>query len=66
MRNYQFRSVSTEVINPSGQVPSMKRNVEEAEQATAFAMACASQTTVPTLPPVNINDLLQTLKVRFF
>ncbi|XP_043266431.1 transcriptional adapter 1-like [Venturia canescens] len=53
----------TEVIDPTGQVPLIKQNIEEAEQATAFAMACASQTTIPTKAPVNVSDLLQTLKV---
>lgn len=51
------------MAEPDGQIPVMKRNVEEMEHATAFAMACSSQKLSPTLPAVNVNDLLHTLKV---
>lgn len=55
---------TTEIIDPYGQVPMIKPNVEEAEQATAFAYACSPQTIPPTLKPVNTADLQHTLKVK--
>lgn len=55
---------TTEIIDPYGQVPMIKPNIEEAEQATAFAYACSPQTIPPSLKPVNTADLQHTLKVR--
>lgn len=51
-------------IDPYGQVPAIKPNFEEAEQATAFAYACSPQTIPPPLKPVSTADLQRTLKVR--
>lgn len=55
--------IATEIIDPCGQVPAIKPNFEEAEQATAFAYACSPQTIPPPLKPVNAADLQHTLKV---
>lgn len=54
---------ATEIIDPYGQVPMIKPNIEEAEQATAFAYACSPQTIPPSLKPVNTADLQHTLKM---
>lgn len=51
-------------MEPDGQVPSIKRSIDDIEQATAFAMACSSQTLPPQLPPVSIGELLQTMKIH--
>lgn len=56
-------SSPTEIIDPYGQVPSIRQNFEEAEQATAFSFACSLQTTSTSLKPVSITDLQRTLKV---
>ncbi|XP_034945141.1 transcriptional adapter 1-like [Chelonus insularis] len=56
-------SPPTDIVDPDGQVPAMKQSVEEVEQVTAFAMACSTQTLPPSLPPVGVKDLLQTLKI---
>ncbi|XP_074111546.1 transcriptional adapter 1 isoform X1 [Cotesia typhae] len=58
-------SKPTDIVDPDGQVPSVKQTVEEMEQATAFAMACSTSVLSSPLPPVSINDLLQTLKVQY-
>lgn len=51
-------------MEPDGQqVPSIKPTIFDAEQAKAFALACADQNLQQALPPVNIADLLKTLKV---
>ncbi|XP_076182061.1 transcriptional adapter 1 isoform X3 [Ptiloglossa arizonensis] len=55
--------IATEIIDPCGQVPAIKPNFEEAEQATAFAYACSPQTIPPPLKPVNAADLQHTLKM---
>lgn len=52
------------VVDPAGQIPSSKMSIEDAEQATAFALACSTQTLVPVPPPINIVDLQQTLRVH--
>ncbi|XP_020706979.1 transcriptional adapter 1-like isoform X2 [Athalia rosae] len=57
-----FNSV-TNVVEPEGQVPAMKQTLEEAEQATAFALACSAQTTSSTPDPISVANLLQALKV---
>lgn len=54
---------ATEIIDPYGQVPAIKPNFEEAEQATAFAYACSTQTTPLPLKPVSTADLQHTLKI---
>lgn len=54
----------TEVIEPYGQIPALKPNFEEAEQATAFSYACSTQSTRPPLKPVSTADLQYALKVR--
>lgn len=56
-------STPTNIVDPEGQVPTIKQNVEEAEQATAFALACSTQITSPTPSPVSIADLRQTLQI---
>ncbi|XP_057330340.1 transcriptional adapter 1-like [Microplitis mediator] len=56
-------SKTTDIIEPDGQVPAVKQTVDEMEQATAFAMACSTPVLSPALPPVSVNDLLQTLKI---
>ena len=54
----------TIVVEPAGQMPNPKMCIEDAEQATAFALACSTQTLTPTPPPVNIVDLQKTLRVH--
>ncbi|XP_015586673.1 transcriptional adapter 1 isoform X2 [Cephus cinctus] len=56
-------SAPTRIEDPDGQVPTIKQNVEEVEQATAFAMACSTQTTKPTPHSVTVADLQQALKI---
>ncbi|XP_043483836.1 transcriptional adapter 1-like [Leptopilina heterotoma] len=46
-----------------GQIPSVKPNLEEAEQAVALSLACATQTVLPSPPSVSIADLQTILKV---
>ncbi|XP_014220053.1 transcriptional adapter 1 [Copidosoma floridanum] len=52
----------TMVVDPVGQMPKMKMSIEEAEQATAFALGCAEQRLEPPLPPLGIVDLQKTLR----
>lgn len=52
------------MIEPYGQIPALKPNFEEAEQATAFSYACSTQSTRPPLKPVSTADLQYALKVR--
>ncbi|XP_011308554.1 transcriptional adapter 1 [Fopius arisanus] len=59
-----FSSTPTDVVDSDGQVPAVKQSIDDIEQATAFAMACSSQTLPPELPPVSVADLLHTLKVH--
>ncbi|KAK0078662.1 hypothetical protein PV325_002221 [Microctonus aethiopoides] len=54
----------TDVTDSDGHIPAITPNVEEMEQATAFSMACSSQTISSALPPVNISELLHTLKIH--
>lgn len=51
-------------MEPYGQIPASKPNLEEAEQATAFSYACSTQITRPPLKPVSTADLQYALKVR--
>ena len=51
-------------IESDGQLPAVKPSVEEAEQATAFSLACSTQVMSPSPPPVSIVDLQQILKVH--
>ncbi|XP_012270832.1 transcriptional adapter 1-like isoform X2 [Orussus abietinus] len=60
MSNY---NAPIRIADPDGQVPSIKRNVEEAEQVTAFTMACSTQTVLPSPHPVSVSDLQHTLKI---
>lgn len=53
----------TEIIEPFGQAPASKPNVEEAEQAIAFSYACSTQATPSPLKPVSTADLQHTLKI---
>ncbi|XP_043255992.1 transcriptional adapter 1-like isoform X2 [Colletes gigas] len=64
-KGYSVREdcTATEIVDPYGQVPAIKPNFEEAEQATAFAYACSPQTIPPPLKPVNAADLQHTLKM---
>lgn len=59
-----FHYRPTEIMEPHGQVPAAKPTIEEAEQATAFAHACSTQTIPPPLKPVSTADLQHTLRVR--
>lgn len=47
-----------------GQLPTVKPNLEEAEQAVAVSLACATQTMLPCPPSVSIADLQTILKVK--
>ncbi|XP_033211096.1 transcriptional adapter 1-like [Belonocnema kinseyi] len=67
-RNTNFLSQSNMFNGPTtieteGQMPAVKPSVEEAEQATAFSLACASQTILPSPPPVSVADLQKILKI---
>lgn len=64
MSNGIYHNHPTDVIDPEGQVPSLKKSIDEIEQATAFAMACSSQTLPPQLPPIGIDELLHTMKIH--
>ncbi|XP_001607368.1 transcriptional adapter 1 [Nasonia vitripennis] len=54
----------TIVVEPAGQMPNPKMCIEDAEQATAFALACSTQTLVSVPPCISIADLQQTLKIQ--
>lgn len=54
----------TEVLDPEGQVPTVKPTVFEAEEERAFSLACAEQVLEPPPPPVSVADLMRTLKVK--
>ncbi|XP_058797706.1 transcriptional adapter 1-like [Phymastichus coffea] len=53
----------TVIAEPAGQMPCPRRCIEDAEQATAFALACSTQTLVPVSSAVSIADLQQTLRI---
>lgn len=53
----------TVIAEPAGQMPCPRRCIEDAEQATAFALACSTQTLVPVPPAVSIADLQNTLRM---
>ncbi|XP_066584536.1 transcriptional adapter 1-like isoform X2 [Prorops nasuta] len=54
----------TKVVEPDGQIPVSKLNIEDAEQAKAFMLACSVQNTPLPLKPVSAADLQHTLKVH--
>ena len=54
----------TMVVEPMGQIPSSKMDIDEAEQEAAYALACSRQTLLPNPLPISIADLQQTLRVH--
>ncbi|XP_014230092.1 transcriptional adapter 1-like [Trichogramma pretiosum] len=52
------------VMDPIGQMPNPKMDIEDAEQEAAFALACSKQTLVPHPPPICISDVLNTLQIH--
>jgi transcriptional adapter 1 len=51
------------IVNHAGQMPSSKLCIEDVEQATAFALACSTQTLIPIPSYIHIVDLQNTLKI---
>ncbi|KAJ8686239.1 hypothetical protein QAD02_022033 [Eretmocerus hayati] len=54
----------TIIFEPAGQMPCPKMSIEDAEQATVFALACSKQTPSVILPPISVSDLQHTLRVN--